>query len=222
MIKVIVYGNTVISKMIYYDALERSDLRIVCFTVDREYLHEGQFMGLPQIDFAEIDGLYPPADYGMLAVMSGFSCMRSREKMYLQAKSRGYRLINYISPRVDITPEVQMGENNIILGSTHIGIDGRMGNNNLIRQNVYLGHDFILGSHNFISAGSNIGGHCQIKNACYIGIGATVSNNLVVEEETLIGAGSVVIRNTEPYSKNVGNPSRILGYHQEEGIKMSV
>lgn len=32
----------------------------------------------------------------------------------------------------------------------------------------------------------------------------------------------VVIRHTEPYSKNVGNPSKIIGYHEEEGIQMEV
>jgi acetyltransferase-like isoleucine patch superfamily enzyme len=99
-------------------------------------------------------------------------------------------------------------------------MEGVMGNNNTIRQNVYLGHNFTLGNNNFIAAGSTIGGRCTIKNTCYIGLSAVIKNLTIIEDETLIGAGSVVIKNTEPYSKNVGNPSRIIGYHKEDGIKL--
>lgn len=220
--KVIVFGNTILSKMIFYDAVGRDDFKIICFTVDREYLEDKELLGLPVVDFKEIQDLYPPEEYDMMVVLSGYRCMRNREKMYLKAKNKGYTLRNYISSKADFSPEISMGENNIILAQSHIGIGGSMGNNNIIRQNVYLGHNFNLGNNNFIAAGCNIGGNCRIKNTCYIGIGATIIDSITIEEETLIGGGSVVIRNTEPYSKNVGNPTRILGYHKEEGIKMSV
>lgn len=220
--KIVVYGNTTLSKMLYYDAINNDSFKIACFTVDTEYLTQKEFLGLPLVDFNEIRELYPPEEYDMIAVLSGFSAIRDREKMYLKAKAYGYTLRNYISSKADISPELVMGENNIILGQSHIGIAGSMGNNNIIRQNVYLGHNFNIGNHNFIAAGCNIGGNSIIKNACFIGLGATIINNLEIGEETLIGTGSVVIRNTEPYSKNVGNPSRVIGYHKEDGIRMSV
>ncbi len=220
--KVIVYGNTTLSKMLYYDSLNHPDFTVVCFTADEEYLHDDYFLGLPQIDFKNITEFYPPGEYDMIAILGGYSCMRNREKMYFKAAEKGYTLRNYVSPLCDITPEIEMGENNIIFGLTHIGIGGKMGSNNIIRQNVYLGHDFTIGNNNFIAAGCNIGGNCIIENTCYIGLGATITNNTSITEESLIGAGSVVIRHTEPYSKNVGNPSRIIGYHKEEGIMMKV
>lgn len=220
--RVIVYGNTILSKMLFYDSANNDDFQIICFTVDKEYLNDTEFLGLPLVDFEQILDLYPPDEYDMVAVLGGYSFMRNREKMYIKAKDKGYTLRNYLSPKADISPEIRMGENNIIFAQSHIGIGGRMGNNNIIRQNVYLGHDFNLGNNNFIAAGCNIGGNCKIKNTCYIGLGATIINNRTIEEETLVGAGSVVIKNTEPYSKNVGNPTRIIGYHKEEGIKMSV
>lgn len=220
--KVIVYGNTVLSKMIYYDALNDPDFQIVCFAVDTEYLNDPIFLGLPQVDFAEVTALYPPDDYDMIAVLGGYSCMRNREKFYHRAKEKGYKLRNFISKRADITPTNEMGENNIIFGPSHIGMEGKMGNNNIIRQNVYLGHNFEMGSNIFIGAGCNIGGNCTIKDTSYIAMGSTVINNITLAEETLVGAGSVVIHDSEPYSKNVGNPSRIIGYHTEEGIRMRI
>lgn len=220
--KVIVYGNTILSKMLYYDALRNDGFEIECFAVDKAYLSQPEFLGKPQVDFDIVSDLYPPEKFDMISVIGGYSNMRSREKMYQKAKKKGYTLVNYISSKADITPEITLCENNIIFANAHIGVGGIMGNNNIIRQNVYLGHDFQIGNHNFIAAGCTIGGNCKIFNTSYLGLGATIINNIDLGEESLIGAGSVVIKNTEPYSKNVGNPSRVIGYHKEEGIKMSV
>lgn len=220
--KVVVYGNTILSKMLYYDSLINDDFEIVCFTVDEVFLNQPRFMDKPQVDFANVTKLYPPEDYDMITVLGGYSNMRNREVMYLKAKEKGYCLRNYISPKADTSPDLSLGENNIIFAQAHVGIGGKMNNNNIIRQNVYLGHDFLIGSHNFIAAGCNIGGNCKIDKLSYIGLGSTIINDIRIGKETLVGAGSVVIRNTESYSKNVGNPSRIIGYHQEEGIKMHV
>jgi len=220
--KVVVYGNTALSKMLFHDAVGNVNFEIVCFTVDKEYLQNIEFLGLPQSDFDKIEKTYPADEYDMIAVLSGYRCMRDREKMFLKAKGKGYYLRNYISPKADFSPAINLGENNIVMAQSHIGIGGSMGNNNIIRQNVYLGHDFHLGNNNFIGPGCNIGGNCIIRNTCFIGLGATIINNITIEDETLIGAGSVVIRNTRPFSQNVGNPARTIGYHKEEGIRMSV
>lgn len=221
--KVIVYGSTTLSTMLFYDARGHANFEIACFTVDNDYLnHKTELLGLPLVSFGEIQVHYPPDKYDMVAIFDGFHRMHDRDKMYSKAKNSGYILRNYISARADTAPDLIMGDNNIIMGTTHIGFGGTMGNNNLIRQNVYLGHEFQLGNNNIITAGCNLGGHCKIKDHCYIGLGATVMNHITIANDTLIGAGSTVIRNTEPFSKNAGSPSRIIGYHHEEGVKMTV
>lgn len=219
--KVIIYGNTVLSQMIYCDSISGCDFQIAAFAVDQEYLHQETFCGLPQIDIEIAQELYPPDEFDMLAVLGGYSCIRNRSLFFNRAKSLGYLLRNYMSNTADISLPVSMGENNIIMGGAHVGCNGQMGNNNLIRQNVYLGHDFVMGDHNVIGPGCNIGGHSTFKNHCYVCISSTLIDNIVLEEETLIGAGSVVIHSTEAFSKNVGNPARILGYHKEDGIRMT-
>ena len=219
--KVIIYGNSILSKMLFYDARNNNDFDIVCFAVDKEYYNSSSFLGLPQIDSYNIIREYPPDKYDMLAVLGGYSSMRKRKEYYLRAKNKGYELRNYISSNVDINSNVSLGENNIIFGPSHIGFEGVMGNNNIIRQNVYLGHNFEMGDHCFIGAGCNIGGKSKVKSTSYIAMGSTIINDITIETETLVGAGSVVIRNTEPFSKNVGNPARIISYHEAEGIMMS-
>jgi sugar O-acyltransferase (sialic acid O-acetyltransferase NeuD family) len=218
--KVIVYGSLVLAKMLFYDARGNEDFQIACFTMDEGYRGGDELLGLPWVSYDRILELYPPDQYDMLALFDGYRSMRARDRIFHKAKNSGYQLRNYISARADVTPEISMGINNVIMGATHIGFGGRMGDNNLIRQNVYLGHEFTLGNNNIITAGCTIGGHCTFENSSFIGLGVTILNRIHIAQETLVGGGSVVIRDTEPYSKNVGNPSRVISYHHEQGPGM--
>lgn len=215
------FGINLLNKMLFYDSAQNQDFSIACFTMEKDFLRgRTEFLGLPLVAFEEIQGLYPPAHYDMVVLFTGYRRMRDRGEKYLLAKSKGYKCRNYISPYADVTPDLVMGENNIILGQTHVGFGGIMGDNNLIWPHVFLAHEFTLGNNVEITGGCKIGGEGEIKDTCYIGLGATIINHTKIAEENLIGAGSVVIRNTEPFSKNVGNPSRVIGYHQEEGMKI--
>lgn len=218
---IIIFGSGTIGRKLYYDALNHPDFEIACFAAEDKYIAgESTLLGIPLVSILSVKKLYSPAEYDMTVAHGGYEDMRSRAAMYQNAKDLGYRLRNYISPLCDVAHEVSMKDNNIIFAQTHLGFGGSMGANNLIQQQVYLGHEFMMGDNNVIAPCCKSGGRCIIENGCYMGLGAIVIDSRKIAEETLIGAGSVVIKDTEPYSKNVGNPSRIIGYHKEEGIKM--
>lgn len=52
----------------------------------------------------------------------------------------------------------------------------------------------------------------------WVGNNAVVLSGVRVETGSVVGAGSVVTKNTLPYSINVGNPSKIIGYRFEQKI----
>lgn len=52
----------------------------------------------------------------------------------------------------------------------------------------------------------------------WIGNNAVVLSGVKIETGSVVGAGSVVTKNTLPYSINVGNPSRIIGYRFKKKI----
>ncbi len=220
--KIVVFGTTSLSRMVAYEAMSHDVLEIAAFTADAEYLSQDHFMDWPLVDARSVEDLYPPAAFDMLLLFSGYQAMRQRQILFDRMKKKGYYLCNYVSPATDYAgPRIQ-GENNVILAGAHLGIHGVMGDNNLIRQQVYLGHDFKLGSHCVLAPRACVGGHVELGDNCYIGMNATIINNTVVAKESLVGAGAVVIHHTEAYSKNVGNPSRLIGYHLEKGIEMRV
>jgi len=220
--KVIIYGISNLSEMIFYSVQKNNLFEIACFTVDKEYINGDTFLNLKLIDFDNVEEMYPPEKYDMLAIPGGFRSMRSREKMFLKAKGKGYKLINYIDPKSDISENIKMGENNIVFAQTHLGISGEMGDNNIIRQNVYIGHNFNIKNHNFVAPGCNIGGNSKIGSLCFIGIGSTIIDSINIADETLVGAGSLILKATEKYSKYVGNPAKKIAEHKEEGIKLII
>jgi len=209
--EVVIFGAGRFTDMIYYDAKNHDDFHIAAITVDEEYRNGDSYLGLPLIAFEEIEKKYPPSDYDMLLVASCQNDMRIRRMLFSKIKNKGYALRNYISPKSDCA-EVEMGENNIVMAFAHVGLYGIMGNDNLVRQHVYLGHDFNLKDHIVIAPGCRIGGNCLIEEFSYIGLGVIINDGKKIREESFIGSGSVVIRDTEKFSINVGNPSRIIKY----------
>lgn len=220
---IIIYGSKFYGEWLYYDSLKHPDFNIVAFAADEAYMVEtGRYLDLPMVAMETITETYPPSSYDMIVLTTSFHDMRNREGMYRKAKALGYRLRNYISPSSIIEPGVEMGDNNLILEQVFIGFKGRMGSSNIIQPQVVLNHEFVVGNNNVIAGGCTIGGECHIENNCFIALNATILNRLTISEESLVGAGSVVIRNTEPFSRNVGNPSRVLSYHKEEGLNVNL
>lgn len=218
--QVVIYGRSPVSEMIYYDAQDHEDFHIVAATEKDIPEDIDTFLDIPLLDFAVVTRAYPPDYFDMMLVISHITDIRYRQRLFESIQEMGYTMRNYVSPRADYKGERNWGVNNIVMAGAHVGIHGVMGDNNLIRQNSYLGHNFIVGDNNVISPGCCIAGDVVVKDGCYFGLNATVVDYLTVETETLVGAGAVVIKNTEPYSTNVGNPSRVTSYHSEKGVQV--
>ena len=217
---VIVFGTTVIAEMLYYDAVDDQEFQIAAFTADPEYISSDSFLTVPLVPFELVEQVYPPKDYDMIAAVAGSSDMRGHASYYLRAKEKGYTIRNYISRRACVIPGTRMGENSIVFPFAYIGPDGEIAENVIIRQNAYLGHNIEVGAHAFIGVGCQAGGGCKIGAFSYLAIGSTLSDHVTLGRETLVGAGSVVIHNTAPFTTVVGNPARVIGTHEEEGIKI--
>lgn len=220
---VILYGSRKLAKMIYYDAINHPDFNIVAFVLDKAYIGDDKtYLDCPLVAFEDVSAIYPPSEYEMIALEASYHLMRDRGNLFQKAKNEGYILTNYISHLAHVAPTVNMGENNIIFAFAHLGEGGVMGNCNTVREQVYIGHDFLIGHLNVFAPSSTIGGSSQIQNNNYIGLGSTILNDKSIGEECLIGGGAVVIKDIESYTKNVGNPSRVIGSHKEEGLKVNL
>lgn len=212
--KIVIYGTAKISEITMQDL---GDYGVVAFAADKQYITSKSFLGLPLVDFEEVDEIYPPYAFNMM-VLRSHRFMREREASFLRAKNKGYYLPNFVSPKADVAGVI-MGENNFIFSQVYIGHFSKLGNNNLIRPQTYMGHDVVVGNHVYVSPGCNIAGYCQIGDLSFLGIGSTIGGDrLHVARETLLGAGSLLLKDTDEYSMYIGVPCKKVKEHQEHGI----
>lgn len=79
----------------------------------------------------------------------------------------------------------------------------------------------LSGTHNFRSSlaipydHTVIKGKVSIDENVWIGANVTILPGVRIGEGAIIGACSVVTKDVAPYSINVGNPSKIIGYRDE-------
>lgn len=215
--KIVIYGLSAFSAMMYHNFTRYSQTSVVAFCVDQEYMQETSFCGLPVVSFQDVAELYPVEDYKMFVAI-GFSRMRNRAVMFDKAKAQGYTLVNFISPKAIVREDLVIGENNVIQSSVDIDMFVTIGNNNVFWTSSILGHNLVVGNHNYVSGNCGLGGNCIIGDACFIGNAAVMVNNINIADETYLVTGSVIVRSTEEACQYHGNPSKRVGRHGDTGI----
>ena len=192
--KLVIYGNGRIARIIYQ--FVKSQYEVVGFTVDSAFLCDRVLAGCPVLPFEDIEGVYPPCQFLMLVAVGYLEMNKVRERKALEAKSKGYTLINYIHPSVHIHDDLLMGENNVILDHVTLQPAVRIGSNNFLWSNAVVAHGCTIESNCWITSGATIAGDSTIRSNTFLGINATVGHNVVVGVNNFIGANSLIVRTT--------------------------
>lgn len=217
---VIIYGFGDFGKQMHYYLTQDAKREVVSFCVDKNYLTEREYMGLPVVAFENVEEFYDPNNFEMLLAI-GYNNMSNRENLFKKAKVKGYKLINSIHSSSICDPNLEIGENNIILANVVIEPFVQIGNNNILWSNCLICHDAKIGSHNFIAAKSLVGGFSKITDRCFLGFNSTVIEKLVIAQDSLIAANSLILKNTESANKYKGVPGKKYGSnHQDKGIEL--
>jgi sugar O-acyltransferase (sialic acid O-acetyltransferase NeuD family) len=221
-LKVIVFGNNNLAEIVYLETQKFGEchFRIEAFCVDKKYVNASLFCGKPLLHLEDALERYPPQEYHMLSTILASSALRSKLVVFNRLKQLGYTLANYASPLADVSQDVRMGENNIILSFCRVGLGAEMGHANLLWHGVLLDHDARVGNGNFFAGGCKTAGFVTVGDSCWLGLNSTVIQQVRLADETFLGAGSVVIRNTDAHTKYVGNPAQAIGAHQDTGIML--
>lgn len=123
---------------------------------------------------------------------------------------------------VDKCGSLDIGNNTLISSNVNLNCcNGSIciGNNIMIAANTYI----INNDHNIyeelsVRKSGHIIKDVVIEDNVWIGANCVVLKGVVIGEGAIIGAGSIVNKDIKPYSINVGNPCRRIGYRytQEE------
>ena len=212
MAKVVVFGVSQWAELAHFYLTHDSPHDVVAFTVDREYVRDSDYKGLPVIAYDEIERHYPPHEFSMFIPMSFKKMNHVRAEKYDDAIRRGYTLISYVSSKATTFPGFRCGDNCFILEDNTIQPFVTIGNDVVMWSGNHIGHHTVIKDHVTITSHVVISGCCTVEPFCFFGVNATVRDETVVERETLVGMSSVIAKDTkafEVYQAPGTDPARV-------------
>lgn len=211
--KVVIFGVLDTAELAHFYLTHDSEYEVVAFTVNREYLKENTFHGLPVVAYEDVATLYPPGEFYFFAPMTGRKMNTLREQVYLSAKAKGYPVISYISSKATMFGNT-IGENCFILEDNTIQPFTTIGNNVVLWSGNHIGHHGRIDDHVFFTSHVVLSGHCHVHSHCFFGVNATIRDYTQLATGTLVGMSASIVKDTEEWGVYIGNPAK-----KREGIK---
>lgn len=218
MSKVVIFGSGGWAQYLHYCLTHDSPHEVVAFTVDAEYIKEPTLLGLPLVPFDRLPSLYPPETHRMLVGLSYQQMNKLREARYRQAKAMGYDLVSYVSSRAQVVPELEMGDNCLILENAVVQPFVKIGNDVTICASAIVGHHTTILDHAFVAPTAVLLGLVGVGERCLVGANSTVYQGVQLEEACLVGMGVCVNENAKAGSVFVQPSPELMAQTSEELI----
>jgi sugar O-acyltransferase (sialic acid O-acetyltransferase NeuD family) len=205
---VIIFGNRDFAQLAYFymlnDSYYRDRFEVIGFTVNKEFIDKNKTEDKKLIPYETIEKTHPPKDVSLFIPVND---NRLREKLYKEAKSKGYTLISYVSSKCTcfawfIGDNCFIQEDNTLQPYTHIG------NNTILWAGNHIGHHSIIEDNCFVTSHVVISGHCIIKNGSFLGVNSTLRDGIIIGENSIIGMGSIVTKSVPDNETWIGSPAK--------------
>ena len=195
--KLIIVGVSTTAKTIYEFVNKYHLYEVIGFAVDRAYLKESEFCGIPVY---AIEDLNVDSDSYLFVAMQWNRLNADRKGLYLKLKNLGYRFANIISPHAIVNGSIE-GDNCWISDFAIVDFGAVVGSNVFVKSMALVATNTKIGSHCFIGAKSTIGGAATIGDQSFIGLNATIFDCVTIGEKCIVGAGTIVKRNIPNYCR---------------------
>ncbi len=195
--KLVIVGAGYIAEVAYEYFTADSDYEVVAFAVERSMLERNRLFGLPVVPFEDVETLYSPETHCAFIATGYAQLNRVRERLYHEAKAKGYHLASYVSSRAFVWRNVTMGDNCFILENNVLQPFVTIGNNVTLWSGNHIGHHASIGDHVFIASHVVLSGLVKVGAHCFFGVNSAVADNVTIGEDAVIGAGATILRNAE-------------------------
>lgn len=196
--EIVVFGTGELGRLARL-SLDSGEDTVVAFTVDGQYAGgRREFDGLPLIPFDELPGSHPPESTAMFVAIGYRRVNQARASTYARAKTGGYRLVTYVSPRALVAPGVELGDNCFVFEGAILQPFVRIGSDTVIWSGACIAHDTTVGDHCFVAPMASISGNVTIGDYAFIGNNATIRDGVEIAPRTVVGAGALIKRDTLP------------------------
>jgi sugar O-acyltransferase (sialic acid O-acetyltransferase NeuD family) len=219
--KLILYGNGKIADVLADYYWRDSEYEIVAYTCEASHITAKEHRGRPLIPFHEIERAYPPVDHEMHVAVGYHQLNRLRERLFHEAKAKGYRLASFVSSRSWPGKAVTCGENCFIADGVSAEPETRIGNDVALWSNVVVGHHSKIGDHCWLAAGTVIGGVSTIGERSFLALNSTVGHEVTVGADCLIGARTLVTKSLPDGAVVIDRDSEMIRLNSEQFLRIS-
>ena len=195
----IIIGTSTTSIHVYKFVKEYNLYNVLGFAVDRDYLTEDFFLGLPVYAIDELDYKIDKENDLLFVAILWNKLNLDRKETYDRLKNKGFRFANLISPTAKVRGNL-LGENCWVHDFVIVQNDANIGNNVLLMAYTLIGAHCEIGSHCFFGAKSTIGGGCKVGSQTFVGINATIFDDRIVGDKCIVGACTAIKRDLLNYS----------------------
>lgn len=210
--KIVIFGTTDFAYQIYRYIKQDNENEVVAFTANKEFCSSSTFLDLPVIPIEELSDFISMENCCIIIAIGYNSMNNIRNKVYKQVKELGFQVGSYIHKSAVVLSD-NIGEGNIILEGTIIGLGCKIGKCNVFMSGTCISHDCVIGDFNFFAPSATVAGKVLIENKCFIGANSTIKNELSIADYSLIGAGAYLNFSTK--RKQVIVPSRSMSLDKE-------
>ncbi len=196
--KLVIVGDSAFAQIAYHYFSDDTKYEVVGFSVEKEFLKNPEFLGLPVVPFEQLSEIFPPEGYSVFVAITYGHLNRLRSRLLNKARDLGYALASYISPRAYVSKQAKLGEHCFIFENNVIQPYAQMGDNVILWSGNHIGHHSRIGAHCFISSHAVISGFATVGQYCFLGVNASIANNINVADDCWIGPGIVITKDTKP------------------------
>jgi sugar O-acyltransferase (sialic acid O-acetyltransferase NeuD family) len=218
---IIIFGTGKIAEVILYFLRQDSSCEVVACCVDRDYLQDTYWQGLPTVAFDEIIHSHPPETHDMLVAL-GYQDMNTlRASRCDEARQLGYTLVSYVHPDAGLPTDTIYGDNCFIMNQVLIHPRVTLGNNVFVWSGAMIGHHSSIGSNCWLTSCTNISGGVAVGENCFFAVNSTVGNSVRIGANCFIGANALVTKCTEEGQVFLVESTKAFRLNSQQFLRMS-
>src|SRR5262249_41890819 len=200
MMDIVIFGTGENAEVADFYFTHDSEFEVVAFTVDEKYLTEARFRDRPVVAFERVTAAFPPERFGFFVAIGYARLNAVRSEKVLAARSKGYRLVSYLSSRATVFPGFELKENCFILEDNTIQPFVRIGANVTLWSGNHIGHHSIIEDDVFIASHAVISGGVRISQRSFVGVNVTIRDHVTVGGQGVLGAGALILEDQPDFS----------------------
>jgi len=197
--KLVIFGTGPFAQVAYWYFTEDSNYSVAAFTVNKDYIKDIELNGLPVVPYEFLEENFPSNKYEIFIAIGFGNLNKIREKIYNEAKSKGYKFASYVYSKIKIWTNNEIGDNTFIFEDNTIQPYAKIGHNVTLWSGNHIGHHSKIEDLCFITSHVVVSGFVKVGERSFVGVNATFRDSVKIGVGNIIGAGSLIMKDTGDY-----------------------